>query len=157
MNGPAIRGPLRNFAWDDVILGACERSSTFRVQESDALRFAREFDPLPVHVDPAEAAASPFGGLTCSGSHIFAIRQKLMHDFAFAQAVIAAIGVDEVRYHAPLRPGQTCHVEIEFISKTASRTRADRGIATIKVSMFADDVLVLSLTDIALMRRRMSQ
>jgi len=143
-----------HFTWDDIIVGATEKSSIYRVTTDEMIAFARQYDPLPIHVDPQAGAASQFGSLTASGVHMLAIRMRLLHDFAYGAGVIASIGLDEVRYLAPLRADQDCQVEIKFLETRPSSKRTDRGVVVIEMIMFADGVAVLSLKDIVLMRRR---
>jgi len=143
-----------NFTWDDIVIGVTEISSVYHVTEAEIVAFASRYDPLPIHVNREAAAASPFGALTASGVHVLAIRMRLLHDFAYGGGVIAAIGLDEVRYLAPLRAGQDCQVEITFLEKRPSGKHADRGVAIMEVIMRAGGVKVLSMKDIVLMRRR---
>jgi len=142
------------FYWEDVIVGERARSSAQIVTEEEILAFATTYDPLPIHIDAQAAARGPYGKLTAAGTHMLAIRQKLLYDFVYPEGVVASIGYDEVRFLAPLHAGQQCHVEIEFLEKRASTKRADRGIVIIAMTLFADDTAVLSLRDIVLMRRR---
>jgi acyl dehydratase len=143
-----------NFTWDDIVIGITETSSVYHVTEAEIVAFASQYDPLPIHVNRAVAAASPFGTLTASGVHVLAIRMRLLHDFAYGGGVIAAIGLDDVRYLAPLRAGQDCQVEVTFLEKRPSGKHADRGVAIMEVIMRADGVKVLSMKDIVLMRRQ---
>jgi acyl dehydratase len=142
------------FAFEDVVIGAVETSGDFLVTEAEIIAFASRYDPLPIHIDRQAAAAGPFGVLTASGAHMIAIRMRLLHDFAYGGGVIAAVGLDEVRFLAPLRVGQTCKVESEFLEKRQSTKRPDRGVVTIRQSLLADGAPVLTLKDIVLMRRR---
>jgi len=142
------------FTFEDVVIGAVETSSEFLVTEAEIISFASRYDPLPIHVDQQAAAAGPFGVLTASGAHMIAIRMRLLHDFAYGGGVIAAVGLDELRFLAPLRVGQTCKVESEFLEKRDSAKRPDRGVVTIRQTLLADGVPVLTLKDIVLMRRR---
>jgi len=144
----------KSFTWDDVIVGATETSSTYRVSEAEIVAFASRYDPLSIHIDREIAAASQFGSLTASGVHMLAIRMRLVHDFAYGGGVIASIGLDEVRYLAPLRADQECRVEIKFLEKRPSGKRADRGVVIVEMVMLADGVAVVSMKDIVLMRRR---
>ena len=144
----------KSFTWDDVIVGATETSSTYRVSEAEIVAFASRYDPLSIHIDREIAAASQFGSLTASGVHMLAIRMRLVHDFAYGGGVIASIGLDEVRYLAPLRADQECKVEIKFLEKRPSGKRADRGVVIVEMVMLADGVAVVSMKDIVLMRRR---
>jgi len=140
--------------WDDITVGATETSSLYRVTTDEIIVFARQYDPLPIHVDPEAGAASQFGSLTASGVHMLAIRMRLLHDFAYGGGVIASIGLDEVRFLAPLRANQDCQVQINFLEKRPSSKRTDRGVVVIEMIMSADGTPVLSLKDIVLMRRR---
>ena len=142
------------FTFEDVVIGAVETSSGFLVTEAEIISFASRYDPLPIHIDRQAAAAGPFGMLTASGAHMIAIRMRLLHDFAYGGGVIAAVGLDEVRFPAPLRVGQMCKVESEFMEKRESTKRPDRGVVTIRQSLLADGAPVLTLKDIVLMRRR---
>jgi acyl dehydratase len=143
-----------DFTFEDVTIGEIQTSSAHHLTESEIIAFDRRYDPMPIHVDQTAAAAGPFGALTASGAHVIAIRMRLIHDFAYGGGVIAAIGLDEVRFLAPLRAGQTCQVEIEFLEKRVSAKRPDRGIVTIRQTLLADGVPILSLKDIVLMQRR---
>jgi acyl dehydratase len=149
---PIVADPL--FRWEDAEIGARERSQPYVITREEMLSFARRFDPLPIHVDAAAAELSQFGGLTAAGCHMLAIRQRLLYDFAFPGGVVASIGYDEVRFLAPLRAGQTCIVEIEFLEKRPSKSRADRGVLVISNTLLADDIPILTLKDIGLVKRR---
>ncbi len=150
----APTGHDQNFYWEDIVVGQKASSTVYRVGEEEIVDFASRYDPMPIHIDRLAAAPSQFGSLTAAGSHILAIRQRLVHQFAYCGGVIAAIGYDKVRFLAPLRPGQACRLEIEFLETRPSTKRSDRGVATIAMTLLADDQPVLSLTDIVLMRRR---
>jgi acyl dehydratase len=143
------------FRWEDVEIGKKERSSSYLVTEAEILSFARAFDPMPTHVDAVAAKEGHFGSITAPGTFMLALRQRLLFDFAFSGGVIASLGYDEVRFLAPLRGGQRCEVEIEYLEKTPSRSKPDRGIVITSMTLFADDVPVLKLRDIALVKRRL--
>jgi len=151
---PIVADPL--FRWEDANIGARERSQPYVVSQDEMLDFAQRFDPLPIHVDAAAAGLSQFGGLTAAGCHMLAIRQRLLFDFAYPGGVVASIGYDEVRFLGPLRAAQTCVVEIEFLEKRASKTRADRGVLVIGTTLRADEKTILTLKDIVLVKRRVA-
>ncbi len=140
--------------WEDIEIGAKQRSGVTVTSEEQMLAFARQFDPLPVHVDRAAAAASQFGTLTAPGTYMLALRVRLSHGFAFAGSLIAAVALEEVRFLAPLRAGQTCQVEIEILDKRTSRADETRGIVVMRSTLLADAEPVLTLKDVLLMRRR---
>ena len=150
----AATGRDPDFYWDDIIVNETQRSSLYQVSESEIIDFASRYDPMPIHIDRNYAAANEFGSITASGSHMLAIRQRLVLEFAFTGGVIASIGYDEVRFLNPLRADQQCQVEIQFIDKRPTSKRADRGVVIVGMLLLADDKPVLTLRDIALMRRR---
>ncbi len=117
-----------DFRWEDVEIGAVALSGPYAVDDDEIVSFAERYDPLPIHVDRAAAAASRFGGLIAAAGHVLAIRQRLMHHFGWRAGVIASIGYDDVRFLAPLRwaPHAKCGSNGSRRSRAASRTVAWR-------------------------------
>jgi len=153
-NNVEIGEEMNPFRWEDVVLDESVRSGFHTVTEEEIVTFARKFDPLPIHIDRDYAATGPFGTLTASGTHMLAIKQRLMHDFAFREGILASLGFDETRFLAPLRPDQRCQVEVRFVEKRPSGSRADRGIAQMLITLLADDESVMTQRDNVLMHRR---
>ena len=85
---------------------------------------------------------------------MLAIRQRLLYDFAYPGAVVASIGYDDVRFIAPLKAGQVCSIEIEFLEKRESKSRPDRGVLIIGMRLLGGDTTLLTLKDIVLVKRR---
>ena len=101
------------------------RSADRRVTAEEIKRFAAEFDPQPYHLDEEAAKATPLKGLAASGWHTAAIAMRLMTDARpFGPHPLLGIGVDELRWLAPVRPGDVIHLEGEVIELVASRTPA---------------------------------
>lgn len=146
--------PDPQFRWEDVVVGEALQSDFYPVSGQEIIEFARRYDPLPIHIDHAAAAAGPFGVLTGSGCHMIAIRQRLMHGFAFSGGVLASLGFGDIRFVAPLLPGARCQVEVRFTDKRVSSSRPDRGIVGFANILRADDVPILTLQDTVLMKLR---
>ena len=51
-----------------------------------------------------------------------------------AESNIIGIGLDEVRWTAPVRPGDTLRCTVEIVSLTPSRSKADRGTMSFKLT-----------------------
>jgi len=118
--------------FDDLALGMRFRSADRRVTAEEIKRFAAEFDPQPYHLDEEAAKATPLKGLAASGWHTAAIAMRLMTDARpFGPHPLLGIGVDELRWLAPVRPGDVIHLEGEVIELLPSRTKP-QGIARIK-------------------------
>ena len=94
----------RNF--DDFFVGQAFPSVEYQVTEEEIVTFARQYDPQPMHIDPEFARQTQFGGLIASGFHTAAITMRLfgMSDASTAQGSVG-IGIDRLRWRAPVRPG----------------------------------------------------
>ena len=98
------------------------------VTEAEIVAFARQFDPQPFHVDAAAAAASPFGGLIASGWHTASLFMRMYVDAVLNDtASMGSPGVEELRWLAPLRPGELVSARLEVLETSPSSRRADRG------------------------------
>ena len=65
---------LEDFVAGDVIASGEEYEIT-----SQRIRdFATEYDPQPIHLDPAAAEASMFGGIIASGWHSLSVTMRLI-------------------------------------------------------------------------------
>ena len=104
-----------------------------RVTREEILAFAAEFDPQPMHLDEAAASQSMLKGLSGSGWHLCSIMMRMMCDgFVGRTASLGSPGVNEVRWLAPLRPGDDLMLEVDVLEARASRSRPDIGIVTLK-------------------------
>src|SRR5215471_17872027 len=122
--------------FDDLAVGMHFRSSEKVVMREDIKRFATEFDPQPFHLDEAAAEQTVFKGLAASGWHTAAIAMRLAVELRpFGPHPLLGLGVDELRWLAPVRPGDTHHLEGEVIELTPSKTKP-QGIARIKWTAF---------------------
>ena len=114
---------------EDIRVGDRFRSVDYTVTEGEIIDYARRYDPQPFHTDPAAARESIFGGLVASGWHTAAITMRLI---AQSEVRIAGgsigLGLEELRWLRPVRPGDTLHVEVEVLEVRPSRSHPDRGI-----------------------------
>ena len=118
--------------FDDLALGMRFKSPEKVVTREEIKRFASEFDPQPYHLDEAAAAQTPLKGLAASGWHTAAIAMRLAVEVRPCGPLpLLGLGVDELRWLAPVRPGDTLHLEGEVIELTPSKTKP-QGIARIK-------------------------
>jgi acyl dehydratase len=118
--------------FDDINAGDRFLSEPLTVTEQQIIEFAREFDPQSFHLDPAVAERTMFEGLIASGWHTAAISMRLfVQTMNFAEGAIG-LGVDELRWPNPVRPGDVLRVETEIIDLRASRSKPDCGIVRIR-------------------------
>jgi acyl dehydratase len=141
--------------FEDIQQGDVALGSSFVVERDEMVEFARRWDPQPFHLDDAVANAMfGEGGVTAPGVFVMAIRTQLLHDTPDL-AVIAALGYDELRFHAPVRAGDTLRLRQEWLDKRVSESKPDRGVARSRLSLVNQDgVEVMSHIDTILLRRR---
>lgn len=100
--------------FDDFAVGDTFDSGSILVSEADIVEFARVFDPQPWHLDAIAATNSPFKGLVASGWHTTAITMRLFVESGVLRATgILGLGVDDLRWLKPVRPGMTLRVRGE--------------------------------------------
>ena len=107
------------------------------VDEAQIIAFGQAFDPQPFHVDPMLAATGPFGGVVASGWHTASLMMRLLVDhFLPRTAGLGSPGVDELRWLAPVRPGDALSLRITVIEVRRSRTKPDRGLVRTSNEVF---------------------
>ena len=141
--------------FDDLGVGMRFKSQEKVVTREEIKRFASEFDPQPFHLDEAAAEQTPLRGLAASGWHTAAIAMRLAVEVRpFGPHPLLGIGVDELRWLAPVRPGDKLHLEGEVVELTPSKTKP-QGIVRVKWTLFKEHGdPVYSLTSINIEPRR---
>jgi acyl dehydratase len=138
--------------FEDYVAGAVYEYGYIQVSEAEILDFATTFDPQPMHIDAAFAAAGPFHGLIASGWHTTAIFMRLLADHYISRvASLASPGIDELRWPAPLRPGDSVHLRAAILEARPSRSKPDRGLVRTRaqlISQNGEDVLRLDAMNI---------
>jgi acyl dehydratase len=139
-------GPAERY-FEDYEPGAVYEYGHVGVSEADIVAFAERFDPQPIHVDARFAAGGPFSGLIASGWHTAGIAMRLIVDHYLSQvASLASPGVDELRWPAPVRPGDYLRLRTEIVDRRRSRTKPDRGLVRTRAELLnQQDQTVLSL------------
>jgi acyl dehydratase len=122
--------PMTHVGWfEDLEIGMRFKTATCRITACDIKRFATEFDPQPMHLDEEAAAKTMFKGLAASGWHTAAIAMKLaVESRPFGPHPVVGMGVDGLRWTAPVRPGDALYLEGEIVSLTPSSTKPHGSI-----------------------------
>ncbi|MFB6243766.1 MAG: MaoC/PaaZ C-terminal domain-containing protein [Halobaculum sp.] len=108
--GAAERGPY----YEDYREGESFHQCQYHLDEEEIVSFAETYDPQPFHTDPAVAEESFFEGLSASGWQTAAITMRLFVDFLGVSGPAGSIGlgVDDLRWHSPVRPDETLCADI---------------------------------------------
>ena len=141
--------------FDDLAVGMRFTSAEKAITREDIKRFASEFDPQPFHLDEVAAERTILRGLAASGWHTAAIAMRLAVEVRpFGPHPLLGLGVDELRWLAPVRPGDVLHLEGQVIEVTPSKTKP-QGIVRIKWTAFNQNgEPVYTFTPIGMLPRR---
>ncbi len=116
---------------EDVTIGDKESAGPYELTRDEIISFAARYDPEPFHTDEQAAASSIFGGLTASSAHLFAIAYALSHLRERRLAVLAGLGIEQMEFPNPARPGDLLSFSMTILDKRESKSRPDRGIVRV--------------------------
>jgi acyl dehydratase len=122
----------QTFTLDDLHVGQRFTSGTHAIDAEQIKAFAAQFDPQPFHLDDEAAKSTLFGGLAASGWHTVAITMRLLvkSGLPLEGGIIGSGGT--IEWPQPTRPGDVLTVESEVMELNPSRSRPDRGMATVR-------------------------
>jgi acyl dehydratase len=117
------------FYYEDLAATPSDNIGSRSITSEEIIRFAREYDPQPFHVDPEAARRSPYGGLIASGWMTCAVVMRMMCDaYLLESASLGSPGIDNVKWLKPVRPGDTITVIRKTLEARKSASKPDRGI-----------------------------
>ena len=142
--------------FDDFKPGDRFESATLTMTQELIVEYARFYDPQPFHTDPEAASRTLYGGLIASGLQTIGLSFKLFVETGVLSACsLGSPGLDEVRWRAPVRPGDTLRVVAEVLEARPSTSKPDRGIVRILYTTLNQrGEVVASLIGNQLCRRR---
>lgn len=110
---------------------------------------------MALFLDDAYARAHGLPGRICP-SHLIMSFSTAMTGDLFADSVIALLGIENARFLAMVRPGDTLRTEVEVLEKRDT-SRPDRGVVVFRDHVYnQDDREVFRNDKVALLRRRIS-
>ena len=122
---------------EDFAAGQVYRTGRLPVDKGQILAFALQFDPQAHHLDEEAARKSVFKGLAASGWHTTAMTMRLLVESEFEPADgILGLGLEELSWPRPVRPGDELRVENEVLEVRPSKVREDRGTIRVRVTTF---------------------
>jgi len=132
--------------FEDYITGVEQKVGRVSISEAEMIDFANKYDPQDFHTDPEKAAAGPFRGLIASGWHTIAVVMRLLVDqYLDSTSSLGSPGIDELRWLAPVRPGDVLTVRAEVHQARRSSSKPDRGLIHTSVQVSNQDG-VLAMT-----------
>lgn len=97
--------------------------------------FAELYDPQPMHLDEVAARETVFGEIVGSGWQTLAVTMRLLVDARLLGGTpIVGAEFKDMRFHAPVRPGDTLQANAEVTAIRPSKSRPDRGFLDMRVT-----------------------
>lgn len=124
----------RGLCFEDLTIGAEYQTAGQTLTEAGIVEFAAQWDPQPFHTDVEAAQQSIFGSLVASGLHTFMVSFRLYHRHGLLEGTaLAGLGLDEMRFLKPVRPGDTLRAVITVVALKPHRN-ADRGVVMLDLA-----------------------
>ena len=144
--------------FEDFIVGKQFHGERTHVMTKDEIiAFAREFDPQPQHTDEVAARDTQFGELVASGWHTGGVSMRIKLDSTMGKVVggVAGLGIENLRWPIPVKPGDELSVSITVLEARPSKSRPDKGIVRYRIETFNQrHEVVMEMTTAAMMQRR---
>ena len=117
------------YYWEDFPAGSTREFGGITLSKEDIVRFAREFDPQPFHIDEEAARRSAFGGLIASGWHTCSLAMRMMCDaYLLEAASLGSPGLDGIKWLVPVRTGDTLRVRFTVLEARPLESNPNAGL-----------------------------
>jgi 3-hydroxybutyryl-CoA dehydratase len=146
----------RGRLFEDFKMGEVLVTGRRTVEGGDVSRFAGltgDFNPL--HTDAVFASQTPFGARVAHGILTLAVSngQQNLSGW-FEGTALALLGLDRLRFTAPVKFGDTIHTEMT-VKQARESSKPDRGVVTFDVVVKNQrDEVVCTYEESVLMRKR---
>lgn len=143
--------------FEDQQIGVCHSTPSRTVTEADVNLFGgMTGDLAELHTSEAYAATTEFGGRIAHGMLNLALAHGLVVRAGHQGGTgIAMLGWNNIKFHAPVKIGDTVQASWTTIDKRDSHSRPDAGIVIDRVELIKKDgTLVLSGEVAELVRKR---
>lgn len=125
-----VTSDLRHF--EDLAVGEVIDLGHTKVTREMIKTFAREFDPLPFHLDEAAAKASLLGGLASSGWQTGALSLRMLVDsFLSKVASAGGLGFTNLKWKNPVMVDDTIGGTVTIAELRRSASHPQWGIVTL--------------------------
>jgi acyl dehydratase len=122
--------------YEDFPEGLVIPFGTYHLSRAELIKFAREWDPQPFHLDEDVAKRSVLGGLAASGWQVNAILIRLaVEGYANRSAALGSNGMEDVKWLKPVYAGETLTGRATVLSRRVSASRPDLGILKMKFEL----------------------
>ena len=142
--------------FEDLVVGEVITLGQVTVTQDMIFAFAREFDPLPFHLDEAAARKSLLGGLAASGWQTAALSLRMLVDtFLGKVASMGGLGFSDLKWKQPVMVDDTITGTATISALRRSRSHPERGIVTLQFDIRNqnnDPVMSMALANLVALR-----
>ena len=145
--------------WEDFAEGMHLRTRGMTITETHIVNWANAAgDWLPLHVDHHSSADSPFGSVIAHGPLTLSLALGLVIQTGFfGDAVIAWLGLDDVRLPRPALPGDTIYVNAR-VAEHVPTSKPERGRLRLEYEVVNQrEETVMTFSSGFLVRRRVAE
>ena len=142
--------------FEDFTVGDVAEYGDKLVTAEEIKEFAAEFDPQPMHLDEEAAKQTLVGGLCASGWHSCCMMMRIVADgYLLNSSSMGAPGAEEIRWLAPIRPGDRLRVKTTILDKREPNSRPDFGFVRTKFEVLntKGECVMYSITSLMFGRR----
>ncbi len=145
--------------YDDLEVGDVYSHVGRTVTETDNTWFTLlTLNTQPLHFNQAFAKKTHFGRAVVNGFFTLALVAGMSVKDLSYRNLVANVGIDEVKFPAPVFPGDTIDAESEILEKRPSRSRQGEGIVTVKsTGINQDGKVVIEFKRTFIMKMRKPQ
>lgn len=146
---------MRKKYWEDFEIGQKILTEAITVTEAHIVGFAGlTGDFYPLHMNEEYSKTTVFGTRIAHGPLIFCLAVGLVgQSKIFEDSLVAFVGANNWKIFAPVKPGDTIHVEVEVIVKREV-SKNDRGIVTMCYSVKNQQDDIVSSVELTFMMHR---
>ena len=145
----------RGMYWDDFEIGQTLVTRARTITSTDIVNFAcLSGDFNDVHMNWEYCSSTPFGEPIAHGPLIYAVAAGLQYASGINDGtLLAMLGVDKWRLLAPVKHGDTVHMEMTVLDKQAT-SKPDRGVVRIERRILKQEGTLVQQMETTLMYRR---
>jgi acyl dehydratase len=131
---------------DDLEPGRSFAFGRYTITAAEIVEYARQWDPIFIHVDPEAAARAGLGGVIASGLHTLAIYQRFVVEAIWSHAAGGVGRTMDIGFRRPVRPGTTLTGRATIHSVAPRPERGD-AVVTIHGELADDEAVVLTVVN----------
>ena len=133
--------------FEDIHVGMEVQTPSTEIKKEKMLAFARDYDPLPLHLDEEYAKGTVFGGLIAPGVMSFmSVWAKYLEVDFFGTELLAGKST-KIEWHKPVYAGDVLYGKAKITDMT--RRNAKNGIVEVTIWAYnqRDELVLTDVTE----------